>query len=68
MAVVKPLFETGGNLQEMNSTKVDELIARAAYQYSLSPSVTLSVTGSGGSLGTINGTRKSAGAQSTSST
>tara|TARA_B100000035_G_scaffold249898_1_gene218790 strand:+ start:272 stop:1213 length:942 start_codon:yes stop_codon:yes gene_type:complete len=68
MAVVKPLFETGGNLQEMNSTKVDELIARAAYQYSLSPSVTLSVTGSGGSLGTINDTRKSAGAQSTSST
>ena len=57
MAVVKPLFETGGNLQEMNSTKVDELIARAAYQYSLSPSVTLSVTGSGGSLGTINDTR-----------
>ena len=68
MAVVKPLFETGGNLQEMNSTKVDELVARAAYQYSLSPSVTLSVTGSGGSLGTINDTRKSAGAQSTSST
>ena len=66
MAVVKPLYETGGNLQEMDSTKVDELVARACYQYSLSPSVTLSVVSSGGSLGGINDTRKSAGAQSTS--
>jgi len=66
MAVVKPLFETGGNLQEMDSTKVDELIARACYQYSLNPSVTLSVVGSSGTLAAINDTRKQAGAQSTS--
>ena len=66
MAVVKPLYVVSGNLQEMDSTKVDELIARAVYQYSLSPSVVLSVVSSGGSLGTISDTRKQAGAVSTS--
>ena len=66
MAVVKPLYVVSGNLQEMDSTKVDELIARAVYQYSLSPSVVLSVVSSGGNLGTISDTRKQAGAVSTS--
>ena len=66
MAVVKPLYVDGGNLREMDSTKVDELIARAVYQYSLSPSVVLSVVSSGGNLGTITDTRKKAGAVSTS--
>ena len=66
MAVVKPLYVVSGNLQEMDSTKVDELIARAVYQYSTSPSVVLSVVSSGGSLGTISDTRKQAGAVSTS--
>ena len=50
MAVVKPLYVVSGNLQEMDSTKVDELIARAVYQYSTSPSVVLSVVSSGGNL------------------
>ena len=36
------------------------------YQYSLNPSVTLSVVGSGGNLGTITDTRLQAGTQSTS--
>ena len=66
MAVVKPLYVVSGNLQEMDTTKVNELIARAVYQYSTSPSVVLSVVSSGGSLGTINDTRKKAGAVSTS--
>ena len=66
MAVVKPLYVDGGNLREMDSTKVDELVARAVYQYSLSPSVVLSVVSSGGNLGTISDTRKKAGAESTS--
>ena len=66
MAVVKPLYVVSGNLQEMDSTKVDELIARAVYQYSLSPSVVLSVVSSGGNLGTISDTRKQAGSVSTS--
>lgn len=66
MAVVKPLYVVSGNLQEMDSTKVDELIARAVYQYSTSPSVVLSVVSSGGNLGTISDTRKQAGSVSTS--
>ena len=66
MAVVKPLYVDGGNLREMDTTKVDELVARAVYQYSLSPSVVLSVVSSGGNLGTISDTRKQAGAVSTS--
>ncbi len=66
MAVVKPLYETGGNLREMDSTMVQQLVDQAVYQYSLSPSVALSVVSSGGSLAAITDTRKSAGAQSTS--
>ena len=66
MAVVKPLYVVSGNLQEMDTTKVNELIARAVYQYSTDPSVVLSVVSSGGNLGTINDTRKKAGAVSTS--
>ena len=68
MAVVKPLYVVSGNLQEMDTTKVDELIARAVYQYSTDPSVVLSVVSSGGNLGTISDTRKQAGAVSTSNT
>ena len=68
MAVVKPLYETGGNLREMDATMVQQLVDQAVYQYSLSPSVALSVVSSGGSLDAITDTRKSAGAQSTSST
>ena len=66
MAVIKPLYVVSGNLQEMDSTKVDELIARAVYQYSTDPSVVLSVVSSGGNLGTISDTRKQAGSVSTS--
>ena len=50
----------------MDSTKVQQLVDQCVYQYSLSPSVALSVVSSGGTLDAINDTRKSAGAQSTS--
>ena len=66
MAVVKPLYVDGGNLREMDSTKVDEIVDQCVYQYSLDPSVVLSVVGSGGTLDAITDTRKQAGAQSTS--
>ena len=68
MAVVKPLYVDSGNLREMDTTMVNQLVDQAVYQYSLSPSVALSVVSSGGSLAAITDTRKQAGAQSTSST
>ena len=61
MAVVKPLFVDSGNLKEMDSTKVAEIVDQCVYQYSLSPSVALSVVSSSGTLSAINDTRKSAG-------
>jgi len=68
MAVRKPLYVDSGNLREMDTTMVAQIVDQAVYQYSLSPSVALSVVGSGGSLGSMNDTRKQAGAQSTSTT
>ena len=65
MAVRKPLFVSSGNLQEMTTAMVDEIVDGIIYQYSQDPSVVLTVTSSG-NIGTINDTRKSAGAQSTS--
>ena len=35
MAVVKPLYETGGNLREMDVTMVQQLVDQAFIQYSL---------------------------------
>ena len=68
MAVRKPLYEVSGNLREMSTAMVDSIVDQVIYQYSLNPSVTLSVVGSGGNLGTISDTRKKAGAYSTSKT
>ena len=68
MAVRKPLYNVSGNLQEMSTSMVDEIVARAVYQYSLNPGVTLSVVGSGGNIGSITDTRKQAGSYSTSTT
>ena len=66
MAVRQPLYYNSGNLQEMTTTMVGEIVDQIVYQYSLNPSVSLSVVSSGGSLGTLNDTRLQAGAQSTS--
>ena len=61
MAVRAPLYLDSGNLKEMDAGQVDEIVDRAVYQYSISPSVELSVANSGGNLGIISDTRLQAG-------
>ena len=68
MAVRTPLINDSGNIKEMTSTQVDEIVDQVVYQYSLIPGVTLSVVGSGGNLSAISDTRLQAGAASTSAT
>ncbi len=68
MAVRQPLYYNSGNLQEMTTTQVNEIVDQIVYQYSLNPSVVLDVVSSGGSLDSITDTRLQAGAQSTSAT
>ena len=68
MAVRQPLYYNAGNLQEMSTALVDEIVDQIVYQYSLNPSVALSVVGSSGSLASMNDTRLQAGAASTSAT
>ena len=65
MAIRAPLYYSAGNLKEMTSTEVDEIISQTIYQYSLAPSVALSVISSGGNVGSITDTRQQAGAMST---
>lgn len=64
MAVRSPLKNDSGNIKEMTSAEVDQIVDQLIYQYSLNPSVSLSVVSSGGSLGTITDTRLQAGAMS----
>ncbi len=64
MAVRSPIKNDSGNVKEMTSAEVDQIVDQVVYQYSLNPSVSLSVVGSGGSLGTITDTRLQAGAMS----
>ena len=68
MAVRVPLKYDSGNLKQMTTAEINAIIDQFVYQYSLSPSVVLSVVGSGGNLGNITDTRKQAGAMSTSTT
>ena len=68
MAVRKPLYVVSGNLQEMDTTMVNQIVDQCVYQYSLNPSVALSVVASGGNIGSITDTRKQAGSYSTSTT
>jgi len=68
MAVRQPLYYNSGNLQEMTTAQVAEIVDQVVYQYSLNPSVSLSVVGSSGSLDSITDTRLQAGATSTSAT
>ena len=65
MAVRKPLYYNSGVLQEMSTAMVDTIVDQIVYQYSLNPSVSLSVVSSGGSLDAITDTRLQAGAAST---
>ena len=64
MAVRSPLKNDSGNLKEMSSAEVTQIVNQIVYQYSLNPSVSLSVVNSGGTLGTITDTRLQAGAMS----
>ena len=64
MAVRTPLKNDSGNVKEMTSAEVDQVVDQVVYQYSQNPSVTLSVVSSGGNLGTISDTRLQAGAMS----
>ena len=68
MAVRSPLYYNSGNLQEMTTTQVGQIVDQIIYQYSLNPSVSLSVVGSSGSLAALSDTRLQAGAASTSTT
>jgi len=68
MAVRTPLKNNSGNIQEMTSAEVNQIVDQTVYQYSLNPGVTLSVVGSGGNLSSISDTRLQAGAASTSAT
>lgn len=61
MAVRNPLYFSSGNLREMSSSQVSDIINYTIYQYSLNPSVVLNIVSSGGSLGTIRDTRMQAG-------
>tara|TARA_B100000579_G_scaffold348071_1_gene301313 strand:- start:178 stop:888 length:711 start_codon:yes stop_codon:yes gene_type:complete len=64
MAVRSPLKNDSGNVKEMTSAEVNQIVDQIVYQYSQNPSVTLSVVSSGGNLGAITDTRLQAGAMS----
>ena len=66
MTARAPLYWNGSQLQEMSSTIIDSFVDLAVYYYSLNPSRTLTVSGSGGNLTAIDDTRLQAGAYSTS--
>jgi hypothetical protein len=68
MAVRAPFYYDGSGFREMTTTEVEQWTDRAIYEYAIDPSIVLSVVGSGGNLGTINDTRKTAGAFSTNVT
>ena len=68
MAVRSPLYYNSGVLQEMSTEMVDTIVDQIVYQYSLNPSVALSVVSSGGSLDAITDTRLQAGAADVSTT
>ena len=61
MAVRTPLKNDSGNLKQMTSAEVNQIVDQIVYQYSLNPSVALSVVSSGGNLGTITDTRIKSG-------
>ena len=65
MAIRSPLKNDSGNIKEMSSAEVTQIVNQVVYQYSLNPSVSLSVISSGGNLGSITDTRLQAGAMAT---
>ncbi len=67
MTVRVPLIYNGSQLQQMKASELASIYSLAVYYYSTSPSRTLTVSGSGGNLTSINDTRLKAGAASTAS-
>lgn len=65
MTVRTPLKLDGSDLREMTTAEVDAIKTEAIRQYGLSPSVTLSVVASGGTLDAMSDTRLQAGASTT---
>ena len=65
MAVRVPLYLSSGNLHEMSSNQVDQIVDQIVYQYSTDPGVSLSVVGSSGTLAAIDYTRLHAVSMST---
>lgn len=68
MAVRTPLKLSGDQLKEMTSSEITAIRNRAVQLFLANPSVGLTVTGSGGNLGTYYDTRLVAGAAKTSTT
>ena len=58
MTARAPLYWNGSQLQEMSSTIIDSFLDLAVYYYSLNPSRTLTVSGSGGNLTAIDDTKR----------
>ena len=58
MAVRRPLYWNGSDVQEMTDALIDELVDQCVYQYSTDPSVTMSVVSSSGTLDAMDDTRK----------
>ena len=67
MTARAPLYWNGSQLQEMSASQINTFVDLAVYYYSLDPSRTLTVSGSGGNLTSIDDTRLQAGAYSTAS-
>ena len=63
MAVRKPLYYDSGDIKEMTTTMVEEIVDQMIYQYSTDPTVELSLS-SGTEVATINDTRLQASAVS----
>ena len=53
MAIRSPLYYISGDLKQMSTSMVDDIVNQTVYQYSISPSVALSVVSSNGSLSAI---------------
>ena len=62
MAARRPLYNDSGNLREMSSAQITQLVNRCVYAYGSSPSALLTVVSNSGSLTGMSDTRLQAGA------
>ena len=65
MAFRRPLYYDGSDLREMTDIHIGQIRSRCVNLYGADPSVDITVPSSGGDLGTISDTRKTAGASIT---